>query len=94
LNISKNKLTKDLTSESNNEEDITLTLPDTLEKEVLGGNKVTYTGEADISSQIIETGLEIPTLIHNSPEEALNLSLFNHEFRPTLQISFLRSIRR
>ena len=45
LNISKNKFTTNLISESNTEEDITLTLPDTLEKEVLGGNKVTYTGE-------------------------------------------------
>ena len=92
LNVSKNELTKNLTSESNNEEDtnITLTLPDTLEKEVLGGNKITYTGEADISSQIIENGLEIPTLIHDSPEAALNLSLFNHEFRPYLADIFLK----
>jgi hypothetical protein len=48
-----------------------------IEKEVLGGSKVTYTGEADISPQIIDAGLEIPTLIHKSPEEALNLSLFD-----------------
>jgi hypothetical protein len=37
-----------------------------IEKEVLGGSKVTYTGEADISPQIIDAGLEIPTLIHKS----------------------------
>jgi hypothetical protein len=90
LNISKNKFTKNLISESNTEEDITLTLPDTLEKEVLGGNKVTYTGEANISSHIIETGLKIPTLIPNSLEEALNLSLFDHEFRPYLADIFLK----
>jgi Reverse transcriptase (RNA-dependent DNA polymerase)/RNase H-like domain found in reverse transcriptase/Integrase zinc binding domain len=60
-----------------------------IEKDVLGGSKVTYTGEADISPQIIETGLEIPTLIHKTPEEALNLKLFEPEFRPYLQKIFL-----
>jgi hypothetical protein len=32
-----------------------------IEKDVLGGSKVSYIGEADISPQIIDTGLEIPT---------------------------------
>jgi hypothetical protein len=31
---------------------------------VLGGNKESYTGEAEIDSQIIDPGLDIPTLVH------------------------------
>jgi hypothetical protein len=60
-----------------------------IEQEVLGGSKVSYTGEADISHQIIDTGLEIPTLIHKSAEEALNLNLFDEELRPYLKDIFL-----
>jgi hypothetical protein len=54
----------------------------------LGNSKVSYTS-ADISPQIIDAGLEISTLIHKSPEEALNLSLFGLELRPYLKEIFL-----
>jgi hypothetical protein len=43
----------------------------------------------------MDEGLERPTLIHKSPEEALNLSLFGLELRPYLTLpegNFLRLI--
>ena len=57
--------------------------------EILGYKNVTYSGEAEISSKIIDGGLEIPTLIHKSPEEALNLEIFSPEIRPYLKSIFL-----
>ena len=53
-----------------------------IDKDILGGEKVSYTGKADISSNIIDTGLEIPTLIHKTAREALNLDIFDPEIRP------------
>ena len=64
---------------SNNENMIPLETNNSLEKDVLGGEKVSYTGKADISSKIIDTGLEIPTLIHKTAREALNLEIFDPE---------------
>jgi hypothetical protein len=58
-----------------------------------GGQKVSYTGTAEISNQIIDAGLEIPTIIHGSPEEALNLNLFEPEVRPYLKRIFLEKYR-
>jgi hypothetical protein len=61
--------------------------------QVLGGQKVSYTGTAEISNQIIDAGLEIPTIIHGSPEEALNLNLFEPEVRPYIKRIFLEKYR-
>jgi hypothetical protein len=44
--------------------------------EILGGSKISYTGTAEITPNIIDAGLEVPTQIYQSPEEALNLDLF------------------
>jgi hypothetical protein len=77
---------KELEQEKNHETKVS---NEEIDTEVLGGSKVSYTGEADISSKIIDPGLEIPTLIHKSAEEALNLSLFDIELRPYLQDIFL-----
>jgi dUTPase len=56
---------------------------------VLGGNKESYTGEAEIDSQIIDPGLDIPTLVHKSPQEAINLNQFEPEIRPYIKDIFL-----
>ena len=58
-----------------------------------GGKKVSYDGTAEISAEIIDAGLEIPNLIHASPEEALNLDLFPEEIRPYLRDLFLSKYR-
>ena len=68
-------------------------IPETDMSQVLGGQKVSYTGTAEISNQIIDAGLEIPTIIHGSPEEALNLNLFEPEVRPYLKSIFLEKYR-
>jgi len=60
-----------------------------LKDDILLGNSVSYTGEAEISDKIIETGLEIPTMIYNTPEEALNLNLFEPIIRPYIKKIFL-----
>ena len=60
-----------------------------LDKDVLGGEKISYTGKADMSSNIIDTGLEIPTLIHKTAREALNLEIFDAEIRPYLEDIFI-----
>ena len=60
---------------------------------VLGGQKVSYTGTAEITNQIIEAGLEIPTQIHETPEEALNLHLFDPEVQPFIKKIFLEKYR-
>ena len=68
---------------------IPLETKENLDKDVLGGEKVSYTGKADISSNIIDTGLEIPTLIHKTAREALNLEIFDPEIRPYLEEIFI-----
>jgi hypothetical protein len=62
---------------------------DTEMQDVLGGNKVSYTGTAEISPYIIDTGLEVPTQIYSSAKEALNLNLFSPEIRPYIKRIFL-----
>jgi hypothetical protein len=47
---------------------------------IAGINKVSYTGTAEISPEIIDAGMETPNLIHSSPEEALNLNLFELDY--------------
>ncbi len=54
-----------------------------------GANKVTYTGTAEIGPQIIEGGLEVPTIIHKNPEDALQLDSFDAEIRPYIKKIFL-----
>jgi hypothetical protein len=51
-------------------------------KHITRANKVSCTGTADISPDIIEAGMQPPNLIHNSPEEALGLNHFGMELRP------------
>jgi len=58
-------------------------------EEIASYEKVSYTGTAEITSQIIDTGLEIPTLIYDCPEKALDLTLFDPEIRPLLKELFL-----
>jgi hypothetical protein len=60
---------------------------------IAGINKVLYTGTAEISSEIIDAGLEIPNLIHKTPEEALNLDLFEPEVQPYLKDLFFDKFR-
>ena len=62
-------------------------------KHIAGISKVSYSGTAEISSEIIDAGLEIPNAIHSSPEEALNLELFEPEIRPFLSDLFLVKYR-
>jgi hypothetical protein len=58
-------------------------------QDTAGINKVTYTGTAEIGPQIIEGGLDIPTIIHKTPQEALNLDCFEPEIRPYIKNIFL-----
>jgi hypothetical protein len=62
-------------------------------KHIAGINKVSYTGTAEISPEIIDAGLEIPNLIHKTPEEALNLDLFEPDVRPYLRDLFFKKYR-
>lgn len=57
--------------------------------ESAGGNKVSYTGTAEIGPLIIEGGLELPTVIYKTPKEALNLNEFDPEIRPYIEKIFL-----
>ena len=61
--------------------------------DILGGNKISYTGEAEITNQLVDGGLEIPTLIHKSAEEALDLNKFPQEIRPYLRKLFFEKYR-
>ena len=64
------------------------TLSDKEIKDAAGGHKISYTGTAEIGPQIIEGGLEVPTIIHKMPEEAINLQDFDAEIQPTLKKYF------
>ena len=57
--------------------------------DTVGSEKVSYTGTAEMSPDIIEGGLEVPTIIHNTPEEALNVEEFTPEIRPYIKDIFL-----
>jgi hypothetical protein len=57
--------------------------------EILGGDKVSYTGTAEITPNIIDAGLEVPTQIYSSAQEALNLNLFQPEIRPYIKKIFI-----
>ena len=58
-------------------------------EEILSIKKESYTGTAEINSSSLDAGMEVPTLIHNSPEEALNLNQFEAHLRPFLKNIFL-----
>jgi hypothetical protein len=60
---------------------------------IAGIKKVSYTGTAEISSEIIDAGLEIPNIIHSTPEEAVNWNLFEPEVQPYLKELFLEKYR-
>jgi hypothetical protein len=62
-------------------------------KHIAGGNKVSYTATTDISPDIIEAGMQPPNLIHNSPEEALDLNHVDAELRPYLADLFFKKYR-
>jgi Reverse transcriptase (RNA-dependent DNA polymerase)/RNase H-like domain found in reverse transcriptase/Integrase zinc binding domain len=54
-----------------------------------GIGKVSYTGTAEVGPQVIDGGLDLPTIIHKSPEEALNLGLYDPDIRPYIKKIFL-----
>ena len=58
-------------------------------KNTAGAKKITYSGTAEIGPQIIEGGLEVPTIIHKMPEAALQLESFEAEIRPYIKKIFL-----
>jgi hypothetical protein len=58
-------------------------------KSVAGLGKVSYTGTAEVSPQIIDGGLDLPTIIHKSPEEALNLNSYDPDIQPYIKKIFL-----
>jgi hypothetical protein len=60
---------------------------------IAGIHKVSYTGTAEIDSEIIDAGMEIPNEIYSTPEEALNLKLFNPELVPYIEDIFLKKHR-
>ncbi len=62
-------------------------------KNIAGINKVSYTGTAEITSEIIDAGMEIPNVIHETPEEALNLTLFEPDVVPYIKEIFLNKHR-
>jgi hypothetical protein len=70
----------DLTIDDNNIEVETFLTPDP---------QPTYTGEAHISSKLLDAGIEIPTRIYSSAEEAVNLENFPPEVRPYIKEIFL-----
>ena len=50
----------------------------------------TYVGVADINHEIIEpSGIDIPTLIHSTAAEAIDLSVYSEEVRPFIQDIFI-----
>ena len=50
----------------------------------------TYTGEAEIRPEIIEPqGLDLPTTIYDSAEQAINLDLYSEEIRPFIKDIFI-----
>jgi hypothetical protein len=59
------------------------------EQEIAGFSKVSYTGTAEISPNVIDGGLELPTIIYKTPEEALKLESFPEEIRPYIKRIFL-----
>jgi hypothetical protein len=58
-------------------------------QETAGIGKVTYTGTAEVSPNVIDGGLDLPTMIHKSPAEALNLASFDPDIRPFIKKIFL-----
>ncbi len=57
----------------------------------------TYDGEADIIPDIIEPsggGLDIPTIIHGSAAEAINLSVYPEEIRNRIEEGGTRELLR
>jgi hypothetical protein len=54
-----------------------------------GIGKVSYTGTAEIGPQVVDGGLDLPTIIHKSPEDALNLEQYDPDIRPYIKKIFL-----
>ena len=58
--------------------------------EAIFGNSPDYTGEANLDPVIIEpTGVDIPTLVYSTPEEAVQLDKFPPHIRPFIKDIFL-----
>ena len=50
----------------------------------------TYTGEAHIEADIIEPyGLDLPTIVHDNAEQAVNLDSYSEEIRPYIKRIFI-----
>jgi len=58
-------------------------------QDAAGATQVTYTGKAEINNSIIEGGLELPTEIYKTPEEAIHLESFEPEIQPYIKTIFL-----
>jgi hypothetical protein len=54
--------------------------------------KVSYTGTAEVGPQVIKRGLDFPTIIHKSPEDASNLEQYDPDIRPYIKSIFFRKI--
>ncbi len=61
--------------------------------DILGGTKVSYSGTAEIADTIMDTGLEAPTIVYDSPEEAIRLDRFEPEIRNFIDQIFLKKYR-
>jgi hypothetical protein len=58
-------------------------------KSTAGIGKVSYTGTAEVGPQVIDGGLDFPTIIHKSPADALNLEQYDPDIRPYIKDIFL-----
>jgi hypothetical protein len=51
----------------------------------------TFGGEAEIKPEIIEpAGLDLPTIIHSTASEAIDLSVYNEDVRPYIEDIFIK----
>jgi hypothetical protein len=61
--------------------------------DIVSAKEPTYDGEAEIIPEIIEPsggGLDIPTIIHGSAAEAINLSVYPEEIRKRIEDIFIK----
>ncbi len=57
--------------------------------DVIMGKEPTYDGEAIISKEIIEGGLDLPTIVYDTAEEAVGLETYPPEIRPHIKRIFV-----
>ena len=67
-----------------------LQVSDIDEADTVMSKEPTYIGEAEITPEIIEPcGLDLPTIIYKTAEEAINLSYYSEEIRPFIKDIFI-----